>query len=279
MTTIEKIHNEIDTAQDRLIDNSTRIIEENRSTDVEQAILNKAERLKSVGFTNTVEIEKADNINKNGLRVISTQEQDDLLMYYKNSYPFSKFLTIGELDRICKKYGLIYAPVERYKKEVPEKNLKEIEERKKMISDDLPRNVFKVKYKVSDWNIYKNIYVTKNDARHWKKSVEIDAKKEEIDEYDLRQYLLEKYKFSKRLTFKKINIKKENRRGLFIAAPKGHFDLKGLKKNRLGYYFHVSRTIETDPIVFQYCRGNMVRVITKWGIEANDPSLVLPINN
>ena len=68
-----------------------------------------------------------------------------------------------------------------------------------------------------------------------------------------------------------------NRDGLFIAAPKSHFDLKGLKKKGLGF-FNFTVTEVKDPIVFRYVKGG-IQVLSKWGLEANDEMLVNPINN
>ena len=67
-----------------------------------------------------------------------------------------------------------------------------------------------------------------------------------------------------------------DRTGLFIAAPKSHFNLDGLKKTSK-FSFNLV-TIQKDPIVFRYCRGG-IQVITKWGLEAGDESLVNPVIN
>lgn len=69
-------------------------------------------------------------------------------------------------------------------------------------------------------------------------------------------------------------IQKIERGGLFIAAPQSHFDTKGLTKKGLGF-FSVFETEIKDPIVFRYVRGG-IQVLTKWGLEANDPALVVP---
>lgn len=66
--------------------------------------------------------------------------------------------------------------------------------------------------------------------------------------------------------------------GLFIAAPSDDFNLKGLSKKSKHGYFRVFETKVKDPIVFRYVRGG-IQVITKWGLEANDQSLVVPILN
>ena len=62
------------------------------------------------------------------------------------------------------------------------------------------------------------------------------------------------------------------RSGLFIAAPKSHFNLDGLKISGKGF-FNFVRIEPKDPIVYRYVRGG-IQVITKWGIESNDEGLV-----
>ncbi len=69
-----------------------------------------------------------------------------------------------------------------------------------------------------------------------------------------------------------------NRNGLFIAAPKNHFDLTGLSKEGLGF-FDVKIINMDDPIVFRYIRGGGIQVLSKWGIEASDSELINPIEN
>lgn len=70
------------------------------------------------------------------------------------------------------------------------------------------------------------------------------------------------------------SVRISQRDGLFIAAPETHFDTKGLKKKGLGF-FQIFETEIKDPIVFRYVRGG-IQVLTKWGLEANDPDLVVP---
>lgn len=61
---------------------------------------------------------------------------------------------------------------------------------------------------------------------------------------------------------------------IFIAAPKSHFNLKGLKKQKLGF-FNFMRIEPVDPIVFRYVNGG-IQIISKWGDEANDTELIVP---
>lgn len=76
-----------------------------------------------------------------------------------------------------------------------------------------------------------------------------------------------------------------SREGIFISAPKSHFDLTNLTAvNNHGYYADVKplRMVETkDPIAFQFLEGTpeypegFVRILSKWGTE-DDQSYLDP---
>jgi hypothetical protein len=69
------------------------------------------------------------------------------------------------------------------------------------------------------------------------------------------------------------HIEKLDRTSLFIAAPKSHFNLDGLKKKNKFGFFNFTIFEVKDPIVFRYCRGG-VQVLSKWGDETNDKLLL-----
>jgi hypothetical protein len=72
--------------------------------------------------------------------------------------------------------------------------------------------------------------------------------------------------------------------GFFIAAPKTHFNLKGLtQKSKFGFFNVLTVTVPKDPIVFEYCKNGICRIITKWGTSDDqsylDPALTNEIYN
>ena len=70
-----------------------------------------------------------------------------------------------------------------------------------------------------------------------------------------------------------------DKEGLYICAPKSHFDLKELTKTGQYSYLKTEKyTVKDDPIVFRYCRGG-IQVLSKWGLEANDSKLIVPLSN
>lgn len=268
MTTVEKIHNEVDTVQDNLLAEALKTMTEN------QIDFSKADRLKELGFKATEFVEGATK--KKELLVQST-EQAELIIYYKDKYPFLKFLTEGELDRICKKYNLIYAPVERYRKDVPDKNLKELEDAQALDpgyqsskEDDRPDNKFiltKVEFLSG---------VSKEDKQKIRKHVYSEAYE---SDGGLPREALGRGSWNvvetRSMAWEEIDVN-----CLYIAAPKSHFHLEDLKNKKRGFFKTsiVPKPVPDDPIVFRYVRGG-VQVLTKWGTEAEDPALVVPLNN
>lgn len=287
---IEEIHNEFDTAPQRLLDEALAIIETNTvKVTLESEIENKANRLEKIGFVSNALVHKKNEINKRNeekLNIIKlTQDEANLIKYYSETYPFLKFLTESELDRICDKYGLVYAPVGNYRMPVPDKNLSEIETAQPLKNNDkekirvhvrihrnnqwefnLPNNLSKILHEgfiVDEWNF---LPTSLGDAR----LIEL-AKKYGGYSGDYSGYVTKPYV--------KAECSMINRDGLFIAAPKKHFNLNGLTFDNKKGFFSVTKTmVKSDPIVFRYVKGG-IQVISKWGLEANDPALQVEILN
>lgn len=276
---ITEIHNEFDTAQDRLLDQANAILSSQKTSEI-TPVESIGERLQKVGFVNVPVAKKANVIKevkkKAGQIAVATKEQANLIQYYKSAYPFLKFLTDDELNRICDKYSLIHAPVGNYIKEVPEKNLRDIETAQPLN----PKDIYKTSYVLRsvDWwmstdprykDFVKNNLINKENIFD-----------KEPDEWDVQRYC-KSIGFtisSSSMYYNSAKFEKLDKSGLFIAAPKTHFDLKGLSNKSKHGFFRVFEIEVKDPIVFRYVRGG-IQVITKWGLEASDPALVLPINN
>lgn len=268
---IQEIHNEFDTAEDRLLCEAQKII----SSNSEKVVYDKAKRLKDAGFVNTELVLMASAKQQ---ALVNGKEQADLIMYYKQKYPFQKFITQQELDRICNKYGLVYAPVANYTKEVPDKNLFDIENAEEVDVLDRVENEYWIE-------ITKSYYERKIPSNQPKKFIlpkEIKRSYLSTNHSASRWSILNTHLsgFSDSSTWFVENhtcteIKKE---GLFIAAPMSHFKMDGLKKKGRFGFLNISITEVKDPIVFRYVRGG-IQIITKWGLEASDPSLLNDIDN
>ncbi len=255
---VAEIHNEFDTAQDRLLQEAKSIIG-NANEDY-------IYRLHQVGFVNTPQAKKHSSL-------VKSKEQADLIAYYKQHYPFQKFLTEDELDRICTKYNLIYAPIANYIKDVPQKNLKDIQNAKGLTSEYDVSVVYFVqlekKYVLGTCpteiaqklvnGFYSGSPINNNINGCIKKTFGV------VNEY---------YKWNM-FNYKETII---NKQGYFIAAPKSHFNIEGLKKEGKFGFMNLIVTEVKDPIVFRYCKGG-IQVLTKWGLEASDELLTNPIEN
>lgn len=276
---IAEIHKDFDTAQDRLLDQANKILSELK-VDPQAELEDKARRLKNIGFINTPTAKKAEQVIEKRKEVesqiVKTREEAELIKYYKRIYPFQKFLTEQELDRICNKYGLIYAPVNAFIQEVPDKNLKDIENAKALSNEDRPPTAYKVKVTEFWESVPQEIKELLKDEVIYDDDLYIDKPSE-----NGLSRTIKKLGYKGNYTgyiYRTATIKKINRSGLFICAPQSHFDLKDLsKESKLGFFKVETREIK-DPIVFRYCKGG-IQVLSKWGLEASDPALLNEIDN
>lgn len=256
MTTVEKIHNEIDTAADRLLKEAKVIIDGHQENQA------KAIRLQNLGFTNSELVTKIKPL-------VKTHMDAKAIQYYTQKYPYQKFLTEAELERICEEYDLVFAPIKHYKMDVPDKNLTDIENAPILSYNELggPKKSCHIYY---DGN-------RRAKRLGWPRIID----GENFESHNaLAEYLKKNYTTAENINSNYINRTenyKENREGLFIAAPKSHFDLRGLKNVKKGF-FSFTMTVTQDPIVFRYVKGG-VQVITKWGLEASDEKLLNPTDN
>lgn len=269
---ITEIHNEFDSAGDRLLEQAKAIL--NKTLPDKTALEEKAEKLRKLGFINSspvleVAALKGERDSHNAL-LIETKKEAELILYYKQAYPFQKFLTENELERICDKYKLVSAPVASYIKDVPEKNLEEIANAAPLQAKDR----FEVYYKVS------SITFMSAHTKAYKDYVcnileDMKFEKDDLSEYNF-DTIVEDFKGNKghpNYFYNSLKMEKIEKDGLFICAPESHFNLNSLTKKGKLSFFQVSYTEIKDPIVYRYCKGG-VQVLSKWGLEAEDDFLV-----
>jgi hypothetical protein len=234
--TVKQIHNEFDTASDTLYQETVR------NTAINFNRIEKSRRLEKLGFTKSSEL-------------VKNPAKEALPVYYRKKYPFLKFITREQLEAICEKYGLIHAEVFNYTGEIPEKNLREIENAQPLdkedefdgdfIYEEMEREQEKEREKMKS-NQSRGIFYKSKLSDDWIPVISTP------NPYSIRVH---RYAST-----------------LFIAANKVLFDLENMK-NVKGTHGYVAA--HKDPIVFRWCRGGIL-IITKWGDEANDPELVIP---
>ncbi len=278
---IEEIHNAFDSTQDALLKEAELILSKPIAKQ-DLSIIDKAERLEKLGFVNVPDVHKASTAREK-LRIEHQKKEmsqalAEQIRYYKQTYPFLKFLPVDEMDAICEKYGLIHAPVKAYKGGVPDKNLVEIENAQYLKECDTCRNkfFFIVTKQYADNYTHPEVkkFLGLNDDG-------IETPREIYGESQLKDFLRGKVSdaalANSRYMYDRGTSKVIRMDGLFICAPKKEFDLSQVEKNQKGYHTVTTKELK-DPIVFRYVKGG-IQVLSKWGLEASDPGLVNAIDN
>lgn len=295
--TVEEIHKEFDSGEQRILDECDRILAE-LQIPTETQVEKKANNLLTLGFVNSETVKQAENLKAKTKEIEQkiqiSKKQAKKIRYFKNKYPFDKFITTEELDRICEKYKLIHAPVANYIKDIPEKNVNEMLNRSELDFIDkadifIGKECVKSKFinKFTKYFICKNKYnfvITSyyNIPYLELKEVNIDTYKQNYVKYGLIEKdekivdLKTAYEFYKKDEFS-YRHEKVDKSGLFIAAPKSHFNLEGLNKKSKYGFFKTEIFEVKDPVVFEYCMGNLVRIVSKWGIPGEDKAYLDPI--
>lgn len=249
VVTVEEIHEAFYTEVDALLDScSIKHSLESELSDV----LKKNERLVSLGFTSTSiskvavkehrRIDKLENENKAKIAII------DAIEYYSQKYPQYKFITEESVIKLCNKYKLIYGPVKNYIGDVPDKNLIDIENFSIEQKDEAYEKIVRM-----DWEIYRDGDCDYADVKAYERTIE---------------------------TYKEHNFRGHtsqfNKKPFEIVAPAKDFNLDGMRlKDGIKL---VKKPIKVeDPIVLQPVRhGGKTHylIVTAWGDEASDPSVM-----
>ena len=262
---VQEIHHEFDIAADKLLEEANQIIKESAHINV-----NKAERLKALGFEASSEVAKIEPIQK---KVAISKEQIELVHYYKKEYPFNKFIVEEQVKEICHKYNLVFGDVTRYTGFVPEKNLVEIER-------------FKLKETEKDFVCLTN------------KDITISANNVKIvrsgDYYHIWRKGFNRYETSSFQSNDGIVFYGRDRGNNFgvqdtdfimnlvlssgcmkICAPVKDMNISGLELKE-GYKL-IKKHIP-DPVVLQPVKGGYL-IVTAWGDEASDPIIQNELNS
>lgn len=268
-----EIHNEFETAADKLLLEANSIITEAASKNV-----TKVNRLQALGFKQVKEVEELTPLLK---QAELSKEQVELVAYYKREYPFNKFITEEQVKHICHRYNLVCGDVSRFTGFVPEKNLKEIEDFK---LKDKEANVLIgsnglifENAEIRRGGSYYHIY-TKNSNS---KGISAFQSGDGIAFYGKDHSNLFGYKllpenvdhlgadldFARSFTIENNTLK--------ICAPVKDMNISGLELKE-GYKLEKKHI--PDPVVLQPVKGGYL-VLTKWGQEAEDPILLNEINN
>ncbi len=235
---IAEIHNEFDTAGERLLNEAKEIL--SKKPDVE-----KGKRLSAIGFTQSKEaISSSVKIKQMEIK----QELANLIEYYQQHYPNNKFVNEATVKHICEKYGLLCAEVGYYKADVPEKNLTEIENFKLREEDMFTR---------SSRQDYMDVYMQQ-------RLMQAQSRIRFMGDGLFTQSQQSPSILNPPQEDKNYKVKPT----LKICAPEKDFDTTHLIKNGHNLELHIP-----DPIVLQPVNGGYL-IVSKWGLEGQDETLV-----
>lgn len=137
----EVIHAEVDEVEDKFLEFINTLINNNEGAKELITIKShedkKAELLKKLNFNNS-ELVVSTNERKEAIKSLENTNNKlngtlSLFQEYKKTYPFEKIMPFKEFEKVLDKFNLIYAPNTSYIKDVPEKNLLEILNAKKIL--------------------------------------------------------------------------------------------------------------------------------------------------
>lgn len=260
---VEEIHDTFFTEVDRLLASAKQ--SNSLETD-KQGLIDKHKRLMQLGFTNAKEVKEAEReiLRLDALKAENARKQNliDAINYFSVKYPTYKFITQESVLKICQKYGLVYGPIDRYLGEVPEKNLKHIENFEVLPNDDC--------YAKEEWYTSYNYEKRLSSRKYFKKEPKPVRSQEDKDRF---------YELASRISssrYETIDIKCP----LEIAAPKEEFNMEGMEIK--DFKVTASPIKVPDPVVLKPVVFNNEKyylIITAWGQEASDEIVVNQLSN
>ena len=232
-----------------------------------QTLIDKCERLKALGFTNTAEVKSAEaEIGRlRGLKRANDEKEIliNAIEYFSSKYPNYKFITTDSVTKICEKYGLVQGSTDKYIGTVPDTNLKHIEDFKVDEIDDC--------YVSEHFN-------PEDHRRHQFSWFEGYLNGEEFNLKMVRK--LDGFNGPVYITDdSRDNMFQITKETLNIVAPLKDFDMK---KSELKGTQIVDKVEIPDPIVLKpvcYKNRKYFLIVTAWGLEAADELVVNPNHN
>lgn len=269
---VVEIHNEFNSAADKLLEEANNIINEAKTKDI-----NKVNRLEALGFKQANQVTELKPLQQ---KAELSEEQIKLLSYYRITYPFNKFITEEQVKNICYKYNLVCGDVGRFRGFVPEKNLKQIEnfklkerELNTLICLEKNGKIFYLEntaiFKKGD---YSHLYNNKLPYDYFTNSAfqsNILENKNRFYSNDQNNIFGLKYRGNIEFIIENNNLK--------ICAPIKDMDMSNMTIEN-GYKMKEAIKHIPDPVVLQPVKGGYL-IITAWGDEASDPIVVNEINN
>lgn len=225
-TIVQEIHNSYDACADKILTSLQEEIKEITPVD-------KVNLLSKYGFCNNKQVQE---FNQKKQEVNIRKKNQVLYQELFQFFPQCKVISLQDVGIINKKYGLVFGSVDRYKGDVPHKNLLEIQ-------------AFEEKYLQS---LFAKRVISHNPWGSSIKSEEISKKEFERSNYT------QGYEY----TGKYLDIF-----GISISAS-----IKDMQINSNEQVTSEGFIVSKDPIVLLNLpkKYNACIIITKWGLEASD---------
>ena len=238
---VEEIHDTFFTEVDKLLAEAKIM----KSLDSDLSVeIKKAKRLEKLGFTSTKIVidSKAEILRLQLLKDENKVKKDliEAINYFSFNYPNYKFITQESVTKICKKYGLIQGEVDKYVGDIPDKNLKEIEDFK---LKDCDSECYIATTSIRTYSTWKSKIVSKGEWDDLTKSNKKDWEKYE--------------------------------RSLNIVAPTKDFNMTNMKV--VNHQLVDEDPIVLKPVAFKGIQHFLI--VAAWGLEATDELVINPINN
>lgn len=242
---IKEIHETFYTEVDRLLETANH---KNSLDSDKRELVEKAEKLKALGFTRTKEVSDAQEeiFRLEKLRKENEGKEDliNAINYFSQRYPNYKFITEKSVERICEKYGLVYGTVSKYTGTVPDKNLKHIEDFKIAEEDEC--------------------YI---EIKHF--TFGLGAPTLRAISYEEYKEALEKWE-ERRSCGSNIRVI-HDKSTLEIAAPRRDFDMTNAEVKNYKVS-DIPDPIVLKPVIFNGQKHYLV--VTAWGLEGSDDTIV-----
>jgi hypothetical protein len=258
MHTVEKIHNEVFSAQDNILAKAKEIIAKEIPADPEKDL--RIAKLKDLGFTKAKDVIEWEGRYNERNQAITKR---GLIEYYAETYPMHRFIDEETVKEICKKYKLLLADAKNYTAEIPVKNQNDIINFRVRESD----------LKNSDmWGAMAQAIEThdQHTQRHRRIYDSFGSPMRTDDEGPQYAGFMGYLPALKAAKVEEYDPNPSNKmvpaKGIKIMAPEHMLDMKSNGNHKRGYI------LVDDPIVLQPVKGGYL-IISCWGKEASDPKV------
>ena len=285
--TVEQIHNEFNTACDRLLKEAYDIIAK-----ADEKVISKGNDLRQLGFSNAVGVKEAilaKNITDKQ-KVIA-----NLIKSYERISHLYKFITRSEVEKLCAKYNLVCGPLNCYTGFVPQKNLDEYKAFVKFIDNmsssyryDKPKGLEDFKTPLIIHEEHSKIITSYKKLDSGNSITQEDSFLIEklMAAGEVYYYLygyahnIVYYKDGSRIVKQVESCTCIEHKGYSICAPVKDMNLgKSIAppKSRI-FGSPVEMKAYPDPVILKAVKGGYL-IVTAWGEEASDPIVVNQNNN